>query len=308
MQIKNNYLIKYFYRIFNRSQYKKNKILMQIKKDRVIFKKKYENYINLIQENLFKKKEISFLHSGHTGDIINVLPILKELSKTHKCNLYIQLEFPLPANKHYPDHPAGQFFMNKNIYNMLYPLLKKQSYISLVDIFTNQNIDINFDLIRELPISLAFDSMKYGTHISGIQPNLAEIFLEADDHTKLRNKVIILRSLRYQNHFINYFFLNKFEDIYFVGTFNEYKNLKETVKNLKFYECKDFLELAEIIKSCKLFIGNSSLGFTIAEGFKIPRLLEASPWHPSQQVHGQNGYDFLFQPHFEKFFKLLYNK
>jgi hypothetical protein len=85
-------------------------------------------------------------------------------------------------------------------------------------------------------------------------------------------------------------------------------NLKQSIKNLKFYECKDFLEMAEIIKCCKLFIGNSSLGFTIAEGLKAPRLLEASPWNPSQQVHGNNGFDFFFQPHFEFFFKLLYNK
>jgi len=114
--------------------------------------------------------------------------------------------------------------------------------------------------------------------------------------------------LRYHNHLINYDFLNKFNDLYFVGTFTEYEDLKEHVKNLKFYDCKDFLEMAEIIKSCKLFVGNSSLGFTIAQGLKVPRLLEASPRTPSQHIHGKDGYDFFFQSHFEKFFKLLYNK
>ena len=34
----------------------------------------------------------------------------------------------------------------------------------------------------------------------------------------------------------------------------------------KFYNCKDFLEMAEIINSSKLFIGNLSFGYTIAEG------------------------------------------
>jgi len=42
--------------------------------------------------------------------------------------------------------------------------------------------------------------------------------------------------LRYHNHFINYDFLNKFNDLYFVGTFTEYEDLKEHVKNLKFYD------------------------------------------------------------------------
>ena len=93
-----------------------------------------------------------------------------------------------------------------------------------------------------------------------------------------------------------------------IGLEDEFKNLKKEIDNLEFHDCKDFLEMAEIIKSCKLFIGNSSLGFTLAEGLKVPRLLEASPWNPSQQVHGKNGFDFFFQPHFKNFFKFLYNK
>ena len=301
-----SFVLRVFYKLFNKVKYKNYKNSLKIEKDKRLFKEKFEKYIQQIQEVLKKKKEISFLHSGHTGDIINILPILKELSKTHVCKLYIKLD--KPTITFYSGHPAGQYFMNNKIYNMLYPLLKKQKYISLIDIFTNQNIDINFDLIRELPIQLAFDSMKYGSHITGVQPDLTQTFLNVENHNELKDKIVILRSLRYQNHFINYDFLNNYIDIYFIGTFTEYENLKQNIKNLKFYECKNFLEMAEIIKSCKLFIGNSSLGFTIAEGLKIPRLLEASPWNPSQQVHGENGYDFFFQPHFEKFFKLLYNK
>ena len=304
--MKNNFILQFYYKIFNRLLYKKNKNLIQIIKDKKIYADKYEHYIKLIQENLNKKKEISFLHSGHTGDVINILPILKELSKTHVCKLYIKLN--VPTVTYYPDHPAGQVFMNKSVYNMLYPLLKKQKYISQVNIYNNENIDIDFDLIRKLPIRLTFDSMKYGSHVTGIQPNLAEIFLQADNHDKLKNKIIILRSLRYQNHYINYEFLNKYNEIYFLGTFKEYENLKQSIKNLHFYDCKDFLEMASIIKCCKLFIGNSSLGFTLAEGLKVPRLLESYPWNPSQQVHGENAFDFYFQTHFEKFFNLLYNK
>ena len=305
MQIKNKFISRFFEKIFNRDKYRKNIILSQNESNKILFKKKYENYINSIQKILTTKKEISFLHSGHSGDIVNVLPILKELSKTHICKLYIQLD--LPIKTYYPDHPAGKFLINKKIYDMLLPLLKKQNYINLVDIFTNQNIDVNFDLIRDLPIRLAFDSMKYGTHIAGIQPDLTQTFLNLEEHSKLKNKIIILRSLRYQNHFINYDFLNSYNDVYFIGTSTEYVDLKQNIKNLKFYECSNFLEMAEIIKACKLFIGNSSLGFTIAEGLKVPRLLEASPWNPSQQVHGKGGYDFYFQSHFEKFFNLLYN-
>jgi hypothetical protein len=302
----NNFLLKSFYRLFNKVKYKNYKNLSQIKKDKKLFKENFEEYINQIQSNLKKKKEISFLHSGHTGDIINILPILKELSETHVCKLYIQIGSL--NKKFYPNHPAGKVFMNKKIYDMLLPLLSKQQYIESIEIFNNQNIDINFDLIKELPIKLNFDSMKYGCHISGIQPDLNQIFLNVEEHPEIQNKIVVLRSLRYHNHFINYNFLNKYDDVYFIGMDYEYSELKKDINNLKFYNCKNFLDMAQIIKSSRLFIGNSSLGFTLAEGLKVPRLLEAYPFNGSQQVHGLNGYDFYFQTHFEKFFKLLYNK
>mgnify|MGYP006188167305 CR=1 FL=1 len=74
---------------------------MQIENDKKIFKENYESYINEIQDCLKKKKEISFLHSGHTGDIILNLPVLKELAKTHTCKLFIQLDLLVP--KYYED-------------------------------------------------------------------------------------------------------------------------------------------------------------------------------------------------------------
>jgi len=302
----NNFLLKSFYSLFNQVKFKNYKNLLQIKKDKKLFKGNFEEYINQIQSNLKKKKEISFLHSGHTGDIINILPILKEFSKTHDCKLYIQIGSL--NKKFYPNHPAGKMFMNKKIYNMLLPLLFKQQYIKSTEIFNNQNIDINFDIIKKLPIKLNFDSMKYGCHIAGVQPDLSQVFLDVDEHLEMQNKIVILRSLRYQNHFINYNFLNKYEDVYFIGMDYEYSELKKIINNLKFYNCKNFLDMAQIIKSSRLFIGNSSLGFTLAEGLKVPRLLEAYPFSGSQQVHGLNGYDFYFQTHFEKFFKLLYDK
>ena len=138
--------------------------------------------------------------------------------------------------------------------------------------------------------------------------SLNESFLDVEDNSKFIDKIIILRSLRYQNQFINYSFLNNYKNLIYVGTIDEYKDLKKDLNNLDFYECKDFLDMAMIIKSCKIFIGNSSLGFDIAEALKVPRLLEASPYFPARQVHGENGFDFYFQSHFENYFNILFNK
>ena len=67
------------------------------------------------------------------------------------------------------------------------------------------------------------------------------------------------------------------------------------------------LEMAEIIKSSKFFLGNLSLGYSIAEGLKVPRLLEACPEFPAAQPHGKNAYNFYFQKNFENLFNYLNN-
>ena len=297
---------KYLDKIFNKEKYYKDKNSLKVKLDREVFKKNFENQIDKIQNALNTKKEISFQHAGHIGDIINVLPIIKEISKTHKCNLFIELNAPIKVK--YNDHPGGKFYLNDKIYKMLYPLLKSQDYIHNIEIFTNQEIDINFNLIREIPINLLFDNSRYGFHIAGIQVDLSKKFLEVKDHNKFKKKIVILRSLRYQNPFISYTFLQNYEPAIFVGLIDEYEELKKDLKNLEFYECKDFLEMASIIKSSKVLIGNSTIGIDIADGLKSPRLLEASPYFPARQIHGEMGYDFYFQSHFEKFFKILYTK
>ena len=116
-----------------------------------------------------------------------------------------------------------------------------------------------------------------------------------------------MRSLRRQNRFLNYSFLNKYKNIVFIGLKNEYEDLKKYVGNLEFYNSKDFLELASIIKNSKLFIGNLSFGYAIAEAIKVPRMLESAPNFPLVYPNGPNAYDFYFQSHFEELVKKLYN-
>ena len=191
---------------------------------------------------------------------------------------------------------------------MLEPLFNSQKYINEVSIYTNQSIDINFDLIRDLPINLLFDNLRYGFQIAGVQPDISQIYLDVEPHKDIANKIVILRSLRYKNQFINYNFIEKYKDTLFVGTKDEYDELKKEIKNLEFHDCKDFLEMAQIIKASRFFLGNSSVGIDLAEAVKIPRLLEACPGFPARQVHGVNAYDFYFQSHFENFFKILDEK
>ena len=188
------------------------------------------------------------------------------------------------------------------------PLLKKQKYIDKVDIFKNEKIDVNLNLFREMPINFNIDSIRWYFHITGIHSKMDEPYLENIGNHQLKNKIVIIRSKRRRNYLINYNFLKNYNDLLFLGLEDEYEELKKDIPNLEFFDCKDFLEMAEIINSCKLFIGNLSFGFTLAEGLKKPRLLESGPDFPLVYPNGQDAYDFYFQKHFENNFKKIYLK
>lgn len=296
------FLKKFWNKIVNDRKYKELKYEEEKEKSILLFRKKFEPNINFIHDRIKTKNVLNFLHSGHAADIINVLPTIKKLSETHKCNLYINLNKPI---KFYYKHPAGKFYLNKKIYLMLEPLLKRQEYLNEIAIYNNQNIDINFDLLRELPLNLLFDNVTYASVITGVQLDLTTPFISADNYNEHKDKIVIQRTFRYRNQFISYKFLNDFNNLLFVGTIEEFNDLKREIKNLIFYDCKNFLDMANIVNSSKFVLANSSITFPIAEGLQVPRLLESSPDFPAAQPHGKNAYNFYFQSHFEEKFNIL---
>ena len=252
------------------------------------------------------KETISFMHYGHLGDIINSLPIIKELSKTKICNLYIQKNKKIPDHVVSKEHPFGSVYLTENAILKMLPLLKNQKFINKVEIYDDQKIDIDLNFFRELPINFNIDSVRWYFHLTGIHTDLSKRYIDVDTHKQIKDRVVIMRSLRRQNNLISYKFLGKYENPLFVGLKEEYNDLKKTIKNLDHYECKDFLELASIIKTAKIFIGNLSFGYAIAEAVKVKRLLESAATFPLVYPNGENAYDFYFQNHFENLFKKLY--
>jgi len=305
------YLKKLFYKFTNKDKhfYYKNTLKREKNEKEIkdIYKTQIHEKIHAIHEKVKNKKELSFSHCGHLGDIINSLPTIKEISKTHKCNFYIDTEKPLEPNaRNYKKFGDKVYLTNKSV-NMLFPLLSKITYIQNFDKLTNQKVDIDFNLIREMPINFNIDSVRWYSHLTGVHPNLIEPYIFADAHKHIKNKVVIMRNTRRKNYIINYKFLKNYKDLIFIGLEEEYEDLKKEVPNLEFYNCKNFLEVAEIIKASKFYLGNLSFGYTIAEGLKVPRLLESVPEFPLVYPNGKEAYDFYFQEHFEKLFNHLYD-
>jgi hypothetical protein len=296
------FLKKIWLKLTNSNEFKTQKFLQVRENAKIEFKEKFEKKIKLIHEKIKTQKKLNFLHSGHAADIVNLLPVIKELSSDHECNLIININKPL---KYYYKHPAQGVFINEKIFSMLKPLLDNQDYLNSVQVFSNQPIDIRLDMYRDMPINQLFDNITYASIATGIQPNYSQPFLKVQDHSELTNKIILQRTFRYRNDFIKYDFLNDYKDLFFVGTKDEFLDLKKEIKSLNFYNCKSFLDMASIIKSSKFVIANSSIAFPIAEGLNKPRLLESCPYFPAAQPHGSNAYNFYFQPHFESLFNKL---
>jgi hypothetical protein len=299
-------LKKLFYKLTNKRKYLEYK--SQISKNRRlnILKNGLEGEISKIQNIISNKKEISFLHSGHLGDIINSLPLIQKISENHRCSLYVRANKALPIKYRFYKNSKDLVFLDDKNVDMLIPLLKCQPFLHKVEKFENQKIDINLDLFRNLPINFNEDNIRWYSLLTGVHPDLSKPSLFVKENESFKNKVIIIRSTRRKNIFINYKFLTDYKDLIFVGLKEEYLDLKKDVSNLEFHDCRDFLEMAEIIKSGKFFLGNPSLGYVIAEGLKVPRLLENFPEYHVMNPVGSNAYDFYFQDHFEKLFSDLY--
>lgn len=294
-------------KFFNHKKYLENKE----NKKKLIFKKYFFSVIKpVLIKNLKilkEKKEVSFLHSGHLGDVINSLPLIKEISKKKICKLYIEVEKPLPKIKNILNHPSGNYFINNNSAKKLLPLLKSLKYLNKVDIYNKQKIDINLNFFREMSLNFNIDSVRWYFHLTGIHADLTKPYVQAKKNEKYKNSIVIMRSLRRQNPLINYNFLNKYKNLLFLGLYDEFLDLKKNIKSLKYYDSKSFLELASIIKSCRVFIGNLSFGYALAEAIKCKRLLESGPNFPLIYPNGENAYDFYYQEHFENLFKKIYS-
>jgi hypothetical protein len=293
-------LIKFFLKRFNKDKYQFYK--QKTREDKLVYdyETSFKSKIQHIQTVLQQKTEINFKHSGHMGDLIYALPVIKEIAKTKKCNLFIRVNHSL-GKKAYYKHPSGSVMISERMYNMVVPLLENQKYINKVNKWNQEEIDIDLDLFREFPFTNDFHSVRWYYHITGQFPDMNEPSLEANPSDSFSDKIVVVRTFRGRNPLVNYSFLNKYDNLLFLGTKDEYDDFKIQVPNSSFYDVKDFLEMAQIMKSAKFVITNQTFAFALAEGLKVNRILEANPFIPAVFPVGKNGVDFYFQEQFEEF-------
>lgn len=121
------------------------------------------------------------------------------------------------------------------------------------------------------------------------------------------NKIIINRTERYQNPYIDFNFLKQYADILvFVGTPQEYNIFcQQWSIEPAYLHVENFLELGWALSVCKFFVGNQSFCWHLADGMKILRILEVCTQYPNTFPTGANGHSFVTQNALEYQFNQL---
>jgi hypothetical protein len=255
-------------------------------------------------------RQLNLSHSGNAGDIIYALPTLKRIYELTgaQINLYFAPGRPIDL-PHYNSHPLGNMMLNEKMAGMLFPLIRAQPYIGKCEIFNGQHIDIDLDYFRAGIVPMDKGNIaRWCSYITGVSPNLWQNWLTVEKDEKFLDCIVIARSGRYQNKSIDYSFLNKYPNLKFIGVESEYQEMKTFLPGIEWVKMRDFLQMAQMIAGCRLFIGNQSFPYSVAEALKVPRILEVAYEVINVVPEGANGYDFFFQEHFEWLVHDVYNR
>jgi len=272
-------------------------------------RKRCENIEPKITNNPLKCKT-----SSPAGDLISFLAGMKKMYEEtgRKILVYQRLNMP-GAGTHDSIHPFKNEFdepicMSEYMFDNLKRLITSQDYIEDFLVYKGEEVDIDFDLIRQE----RYTNQPRGSlnrWFNYVFPQMASDLSKPYLNVKARknDKIIINFTQRYRNHLINYFFLkNHQENIVFAGLQKERDLFCKTWDiDVPLLQVDNFYELAAWIKGCQFFLGNQSFCFQLAEAMKAPRILEIFPMMPNCIPVGPNGYDFYHQGSLDYYFSKL---
>lgn len=260
----------------------------------------------------------AFRHTGSIGDVWASIPTMKTYyEKTgKKIDLYlvkdVRAEYYDGATHPTRDISGNQVMLNDAMIEMMIPLFKSQDFINECKAWDGEDLPfVNLALIRESYVGMPSFSINrwYFYIFPDLACDLSKVWLNVPDgeNDATKGKIVITRSERYTNERIDYSFLKPYEeDIVFIGTMREYNNFCMRYDlNIKKVNVRDFLEMAQLIKTCKFHITNQTQAFQLSEGQKVPRILELCSFAPNCIPIGENAYDFFAQQALEYYFHKL---
>lgn len=228
-----------------------------------------------------------YKHSGTFGDLIYGLSVVKKMGGGTVAVALGNIEKCVAEYGYRPDEvdPAHKGRFTTRDFELLIPLLERQSYIT--DIHTwhlgDADSDVDLDRFRGVLFRGFEGNYVQAYHMTFGLPFtpdvLNETWLEAD--AKKIAPVVINRTFRYRCPNGTGTWQNLLEQAniaqngIFVGTQEEHEDFeKSTGFRVNYYAVRDFKELADVIAGADLFMGNQSAAYSIAMGLGKSSVLE----------------------------------
>ena len=238
---------------------------------------------------------LTYRHSGTLGDLIYSLSIVRKMTPGMFLVALNNIENCVSQYGYRPDEVApehrGRFTFQD--YQWLRPLLKRQSYIQEVGIWTAGTTEPDIDL----------DKFR-GTLFRGFEGNYVEAYhrafslpftdedystpwLEADPERVA--SIVVSRTSRYLDPNGSELWRNIVKDVdlestaVFVGTTQEHQEFEQAVgKSIPYCPVTDFLELANIVAGADFVMANQNFVYSLAMGLGKQTLLETIKIKPLQ--------------------------
>lgn len=223
----------------------------------------------------------TFKHSGDRGDIIYSLPVIMQ---RRGGDLYLNI-YPERRDR-LGDGMMSLLTEEKAI--SMFRLLRSQPYINSCNLFRGEEIDYCLDDFRLTGRLWEANLCEVHCETFGVHFNYhLKKWLYAKK-VDLPYDIVVARSHRYRNEKVNWGEIYKFclspnhyhKRAVFIGLESEYKDFKKNVGNIDYLPTTDLYDAARVINSAKIFIGNQSCPYALAEAMKknvIQEVYEPSP-------------------------------
>jgi len=226
----------------------------------------------------------TFKHSGARGDLIYSLPAVIALGGG-----ILRVNRSKDHWFHFPVNDVEMLSIQE--------FLRTQSYIEDVEDWAGSAVDYDLDLFRKQNVSINLLTVAHLNSFN-VEYDLREPWIEVGEIPVIhRAEIVVSRTARY--HAFSFPWnelLPWISRAVFVGTKQEHQAFQSEVKcDLPWEMPKTWTELAGMIRGSKLFIGNQSLSYSMAEGMKVPRILEECPHCPNCHPQSENGHIRLNQ-------------
>lgn len=226
----------------------------------------------------------TFSHSGDLGDIIYSLAVAERLGG---------------GTFYFVDRPAITKPFTPARMAAIKPLLEFQAYIHEVHC-TEPQRPCSHDFVNFRAQGWVYGDSLVRRHARwlGVKDLDGSVpWLCAPEHSASKDRVVLHRSPRYQSKFFPWRAVGEFygDRLLCVGFGEEVQALcKALGREVEHYEAEDYLDLASLIGSADLFIGNQSSPMALAIGLGAPFIQETCDWMPDciyRRANAQYVYD-----------------